>query len=399
MFARLKKAVLPSVVLMSGVGVFALLQATKPVPEPKVEAPRPTSVHAETAVRSATQLTVQTFGEVRPTVSTEIVAQVGGRIVAVSPEFVEGGRFSPEEPLLMIEDTDYASAVQEAEARVASAQVDVEQALADADVARKQLAGVKDPSPLALRKPQVARARAALEAAETNLALARTNLERTRIALPFTGRITETTVDLGQYVTPGKVVGRAFASDRVEIRLPLNDTQLAALGVPIGYSAPDGQGLPVDFSASVAGQRYYWTGEITRLDASIDPSTRTVYATAQVVDPYEADFSQGEMPMAVGLFVDATVSGRVIDSAVQISADGLRAGNRVFVVGEEGELVIRNVDVIHRSSSQAVLSRGVESGERVVVSAIRNPIPGMRLTVIGDQPLEVTPATDVIAKN
>ena len=388
MFARIKQAALPSLVVAIGIGVFILLQATKPVPDAKIEPPRPTSVHAETAVRSTTQLTVQTYGEVRPTIATEIVAQVGGRIVEVSPEFIEGGRFAAGEPVLMIEDTDYTAAVQEAEARVASAQVDLEQALADADVARQQLAGVKNPSPLALRKPQVARARAALEAAETNLSLAQTNLKRTRITLPFDGRVTETLVDLGQYVNPSKVVGRVFASDRVEVRLPLNDSQLAALGVPIGYSAEENGGLPVDFSAVVAGERYVWRGTVTRLDASVDPTTRTVYATAEVHDPYDVDFTRGEMPMAVGLFVDATVSGRVIEDVIQIPADGLRAGDRVFVVDDEGLLDIREAEVIHRSATTAVIAQGVDAGERVVVSAIRNPIPGMRLKVIGDEVIE-----------
>lgn len=388
MFSRLKRAMLPTSVIVAGIGAFVLLQATKPVPESNIEPPRPTSVHAGAAIRSSTQLSVQTFGEVRPTVSTEVVAQVGGRIVEVSSEFVEGGGFARDEPLLMIEDTDYVSAVEEAQARVAAAKVDLEQALADADVARKQLAGVKDPSPLALRKPQVARARAALKAAEANLGLARTNLSRTRIALPFTGRITETLVDLGQYVTPGKLVARAFATDRVEVRLPLNDVELAALGVPIGYAAGDQPGLPVDFSAVVAGKRYHWQGQLTRLDASIDSATRTIYATAQVANPYDVDYARGEMPMAVGLFVDATIAGRVLDSVVQVPADGLRAGNRVFVVDDEGLLDIRQVGVIHRGTNVAVLSHGVEAGERVVISAIRNPIPGMRLEVIGDQSLE-----------
>ena len=155
----------------------------------------------------------------------------------------------------------------------------------------------------------------------------------------------------------------------------------------------------MDFSANVAGQRYYWSGEVTRLDASVDPTTRTVYATAQVMNPYEADFSRGEMPMAVGLFVDATVSGRVVDNAVQIPADGLRAGNRVFVIDTEGQLDIRDAQVVHRSSSRAVLGSGIESGERVVISAIRNPIPGMRLSVIGDEPLEEAPVSDAIAQN
>lgn len=387
MFTRLRKAVLPVLVFAGGIGTFVVLQATKPQPESATEPPRPTSVYAKTAVRESARLTVETQGEVRARVATDIVVQVGGRVVEVSPEFIEGGHVRPGEPLLAIEATDYASAVDEAEARLAAAEVDLEQALADADVARKQLAGQPNPSPLALRKPQVAGARAALEAAQANLSLTRTNLERTRITVPFEGRIAAKSVDLGQFVVPGTVVGRAFATDKVEIRLPLTDSQLAALGVPIGYTAPPGAGPRVDLSAVVGGEAHHWVGQVTRLDAAIDPMTRAVFATAEVVDPYA-----GPMPLAVGLHVDAEISGKLVDQAIRIPADGLRAGGKVFVVDSEGLLDIRTADVIYRNRDTAVLAAGVEAGERVVVSAIRNPIPGMRLSIIGDSPEETAPA-------
>jgi len=253
MLRGLKRASLPLGVLAVGVAIMAVLIAARPKPEAAAELPRPGRVHIATAERVVTQLRVDTYGEVRPTIQTDVVAQIAGRVVAVSNEFVEGGRFEADEILLSVEDTDYRSALTEAEARRAAASVDLETALADADVARQQLKGVKNPSPLALKEPQVARAEAALAAAEAVLSLARTNLARTKIALPFRGRLSDTSVDLGQYVTPGKVVARAFGTDRVEIRLPLTDTQLAALGVPIGYTAASSDGLAVDLSAQIAG--------------------------------------------------------------------------------------------------------------------------------------------------
>lgn len=388
MFTRIKKAVLPLVILLVGVGVMFALNATKPTPEVATEPPRPLSVYTERAMRSTTQLSVETQGEVRATVRSDLVTQIGGRIVEVSPEFIEGGRFQPGETLLAIEDTDYRSAVNEAEARLAAAQVELEQALADADVARKQLAGVKDPSPLALKKPQVARAKASVEAAEANLSLARTNLDRTRISLPYAGRLATTTVDLGQFVSPGKVVGTAFGTDKVEIRLPLSDSQLGALGVPIGYTAEPGQGLPIDLAATVAGQRYRWSGRVTRLDAAVDPDTRVVYATAEVLNPYDANMAEGQMPLAVGLFVDASVSGRIIEDAITIPAAGLRAGDRVFVLSDEGTLDIRDARVVYKTGERAILASGVEPGEQVIISAIRNPIPGMSLEAIGAAAVE-----------
>ncbi len=383
MFKRMKKAALPAGVLLASIGVLVLINATKPQPDVAATPPRPLSVYTALAQAGASQLRVETHGEVRATVSSDIVAQVAGRVVAVSPEFIEGGKFAPGEALLTIDDTDYRAAVNEAEARLAAAKVDLEQALADADVARKQLAGTKNPSPLALKKPQVARAQAAVEAAEANLSLANTNLSRTRISMPYEGRVAATSVDLGQFVSPGRVVGSAFATDSVEIRLPITDRQLGALGVPIGYTAGPDAGLPVDLGAEVAGAYRRWRGVIKRIDATIDPATRVVYATATVDDPYAKGAAEGNMPLAVGLFVDAAIGGRTVSNAIQIPNEALRAGNRVFVLTGEGQLAIRDVELIYQNSSQAILASGISAGEQVIVSAIRNPIPGMRLEAIG----------------
>jgi RND family efflux transporter MFP subunit len=283
--------------------------------------------------------------------------------------------------LLSIEDTDYLAAVDERQARVAAAKVDFEQALADADVARKQLAGQKDPSPLALKIPQVSQAQAALKAAETALSLAQTNLERTRLSLPFAGRVQRQSADLGQYVGPGKVLGTVFGTDVAEVRLALTDSQLTSLGIPIGFSGEGESALPVTLSAVVGGNSHYWRGQLTRLDAAIDPGTRSIYGTVRVEDPYGSG-AEGGMPLAVGLYVDAEIEGRPIIDAVQIMAEGLRAGGEVFVLDGEGLLDVRKVEVVYRNRSTVFLSSGVEAGDLIIVSAIRNPVRGMRLQAI-----------------
>ena len=198
MIAQLRRAAWPIGVGLAGIAVYVVLQVAKPQPTPSLQAPRPISVEVVPAIRTTTRPTVVAYGEVRPGVRTQLVAQVGGKVTRIAPAFTEGGQFAPADVLLTIEDTDYRAAVEERRARVAAAKVDLEQALADADVARKQLAGQKNPSPLALKKPQVARAESALKAAETALALAQTNLDRTQISLPFAGRVESQSVDLGQ---------------------------------------------------------------------------------------------------------------------------------------------------------------------------------------------------------
>ena len=378
MIATLRRAAWPVGIGFAGIAIFALLQVTKPRPVPNIEPPRPVSVEVAPAIRAASRPIVVAYGEVRPGVRTQLVAQVGGRIDSIAPAFIEGGEFAPGEVLLSIENTDYLAAVDERFARLAAAKVDLEQAVADADVARKQLAGQKNPSPLALKQPQVARAEAAVKAAETALSLAQTNLERTQISLPFRGRVQSQSADLGQFVSPGKVLGTVFGTDVAEVRLALTDRQLASLGIPIGFSGDTDGALPVVLSGEIGGVTYRWQAALVRLDAAIDPTTRTVYGTVRVHDPYGDASIQG-MPLAVGLYVDAEIEGRPIIDAIQIAAEGLRAGNEVFVLNGEGLLDIRQVEVVHRNRDTDLLGAGVEAGEQVIISAIRNPVRGMRL--------------------
>ncbi|HSG87790.1 MAG TPA: efflux RND transporter periplasmic adaptor subunit [Pseudomonadales bacterium] len=372
----------PVVVFGLGIGGYALLHATKPAPEETEEPPRPVSVFVESVQRTDTRLDVVTFGEVRPRTDVELVAQVAGRVVSVSPEFTEGGRVEAGAALVVIDDRDHRLALQQARSAVAEAELGVQQALAAADVARKQLAGKSDPTPLALHVPQVNQARARLDSARARLEQAELDLERTRVSLPFEGRIQATAVDVGQYVTPGTPLGRAFAVDVAEVRLPFTDTQLASLGLPIGYTAGAEAPRRVRLKALVGGEDHVWSGDLVRIDAVVEPSTRLVYGLAQVREPYGAGASAGGMPLAVGLYVEAEIQGRRVADAQVIPRDALRAGNQVYVVDGDGLLQVRQVAVSHSDTSTAVIREGLAADEQVVVSSIRNPIDGMRLSPI-----------------
>lgn len=386
----------PLLVLGIGLAAYAVLHYTKPEPDKRQEMSRPVTVFVDIAKRGPVQLDVVTAGEVRSRAQIDLVAQVSGRIVEVSDEFTEGGAVLPDTPLLNIEDTDYQLALKQAQARVAEATVAVELSLADADVARKQLRNSPNPSDLALKKPQVAETRARLQAAEADLQQAHVNLSRTRVTAPFRGRMDSTYVDIGQFVTAGTPLGRAFATDRVEVRLPITDSQLASLDLPIGYVAPTGDGLDIDFSAEVARQSQLWRGKLVRLDASIDSTTRLLYAIAEVDDPYGSNASETGMPMAIGLYVNAVIHGREVTDAIRIPRKALRAGNTVFVVADNSRLDIRNVKVLHSSPQFAVIGEGLQQGEQYIISTIRNPIPGMALQAKprGDGAIAASPATD-----
>ena len=380
MVSVLKRAIGPLVVILLTVLTVAGLVRNAPRPEVGEAETVRIGVYTESAKRTAASAEVTVYGEVRPRVQIDVISEVAGRIIAVSPSFTEGGSILAGEPLLRIEPRDYIVAVSEAKARLAAREFELAQALADADVAEKQLANETNPSALALKLPQISQARAALEAAEVGLERAESDLQRTEVSLPFDARITQTSVDEGQYLGLGRTIASVFSTDVAEVRLPFTDADIAALGVPIGYEAEEGEGLRVRLSAESAGATRQWLGRLVRLDASLDPRTRTTFGTVEVRKPF-AD-SEGGMPMAPGLFVSAVIEGRSLSDVLAIPAAGLRAGGRVFIMNDDDLLEIRSVRVAHANSDIAYLSKGISEGDRVIVSPIRNPVPGMALSSI-----------------
>lgn len=380
---KILKVATPIAVLLGTFGAVAALSAAKEAPEQTEQTTRALSLHV-TDVRSETvTLSVRTQGEVTPKTQINLVPQVSGRIVHVADSFAEGGAFSPNTTLLKIDDSDYKLAVTSAEARVAEAAVRLEQEMADARIKRKQWdEWVKDgePTPLALNAPQVAEAQAKLRAAEADLETARLNLARTSIKLPFSGRVTQRNIGLGQFVNVGAQLGQVFATDVVEVRLPLTDSQLGELQLPIGFIADENNAPKVRFSATLGGRTFNWTGEVKRINASIDQQTRLVYAIAEVQDPYGAA-ADGNLPLAVGLFVTAEIDGFSPQSAMVLPRVALRKEDSVYVIKDD-KLEIRTVNVLSTNEEHVIVSDGVSVGDQVVTSPVRSAYDGMAAQAI-----------------
>ncbi len=374
----------PLLVLLGAVAVTMGLSATKPTPDKTDEPPRALSLYVEPVRADRLILEVETQGEVRAKTMIDLVPEVGGRIVMVADAFSEGGSFGAGETLVKIDDRNYRLAVTRAEARVAEARVTLEQELADARIKKKQWEDwvhEGEPTPLALNQPQVAQAQAAMRAAEADLEDARINLERTEIKLPFTGRVSERMVGVGQFVNAGAQLGRVFATDVVEVKLPLTDKQLAELAMPVGFVANGTEAPQVTFSAQIGNSSHSWLGEIKRINASVDQQTRLYYAIAEVSDPYGVNVSAEGMPMAVGLFVNAAIEGVQPTDALILPRIALRGEDKVYVV-ENGELLIKTVDILASDDNRLLLSKGVEAGALVVTSPVRSAYDGMAVEAI-----------------
>lgn len=364
---------------------YALLVGKpKPVPEapPAAVLPQVDVVVAQPEERS---LAVHTQGTVRPLREIKLVSRVSGRVEQVSPRFAEGGFFAADEALVKVEDVDYTLAIARAESQVAAARQSLAEERGRALQARREWRdlGSEDANALFLREPQIAAAEAALKSAQADLTAARLDFERTEISAPFSGRVSEKLVDVGQFVSPGTAVATVYGTDAVQVRLPLTGRQVALLDLPLSYEggATEGQaGAPVQLRAVFANREWEWQGHIVRTDASIDENSRLVYAVAEVEKPFARDSGSERPPLSPGLFVDATIRGQPLPNVTPLPRSALRSDETVIVVDGGKVTHPRPVHILD-SEGGTVWVQGLEPGERVVVREPVRLVAGMAVRV------------------
>ncbi|MEQ9395609.1 efflux RND transporter periplasmic adaptor subunit [Haliea sp.] len=360
-----------------------LVGKPEPVPEalPSATVPLVDVVNVEP---QSLALDVVTQGTVRPVLTIDLVSRVAGRVESVAADFAAGSFFREGAALVAIEDADYRFAIARARSQVVAAEQRVAEEEGRALQAQREWRDLGNPAAnaLFLREPQLASARAALKAAQADLDAAQLDLERTRITAPFNGRISEKFVDIGQYVTPGTRIARVYATDAVEVRLPLTDRQVALLDLPLHYRSDDSAlELPaVTLRTTFAGRDWEWQGRIVRTDASIDENSRMVYAVAEVQEPF-ARGPEGERPPLVpGMFVSATVAGRTLEAVTRLPRSALRSDAAVMLVDSRRQVVEHAVSVLQSEGGQ-VWVHGLQRGDRVIVREPTVTVAGMRVEV------------------
>ncbi len=388
--------VLPAFVIVAAFGGNAIMGALRDKPEEKEEAPKAAPVVAVEAQSEDVRLTISTQGEARPRTEINLASFVSGQISLVSPSFIEGGAFKKGDVLIEIEDAEFEFRVRQARSAVAQARSRYATEKAEADAAKREFdeLGIGEGSDLTLRKPQLAEAAAMLDSAKASLGEAELQLARTKVTAPFDGRVAAQMVDLGEFVTPGAALGRIFATNIMEVRLPMTDAEMGQLGLSIGFQeTAERQGPMVRLNAIVAGAPHEWRGRIVRTDAAFDQATRNLFAYVAVEDPYGAGADDG-VPLASGLFVTAEIEGRSIDNAVVVPRAAIRGESSVYVVKEDSTLEIRAVTVAKSDRGRAILTAGLEPGERVITSPVRAAADGMTVAVAGDEVSEATKVAD-----
>ena len=363
-------------VFILGIFLFlaAALMATAPILEPSSVEKLATTVRVMEIQPKSVQLKVNSQGSVMPSTESQLIPEVSGKVSWMSPNLVAGGYFDDQEILIRVDDTDYKTKLDRAQANLTRAEAEQQhnefeyrrmQSLVKRNlVSRSQLEN-------SLRAYRVAEA--SLQDATANFNQAEQDLARTQIRAPFAGLVRSENVDIGQFVSRGSPIATIYAGNQAEVRLPIADRQLAFLNIPVSIRGEIPQEFQpeVTLTAQYAGQTLEWKGYIVRSEAEIDVSSRMVQLVARV------ESTSNPVPLSIGLFVSAEIQGLAAKNVVVLPREALRNDNQVLVVDDENRLRFRKIETLRLYQDDLLVQAGLEAGERVCISPLQTAIEGM----------------------
>lgn len=324
------------------------------------------------------QLFVESQGKVQAARTVNLSTPVAGAVAWISPKLEAGGYVVEGEALLRLESSDYEIALARSEASL-------EQAIAEELHARSEYERLRElgESRLASESQiQNAERLASVTAArineiETQLRQARLDLDRTEISAPFDAIVQSRQVELGQYANRAQNISILFDANIVEVRLPLAIRQLGYLDLPLDFRGEfDAQVAPeVRLEGMYGGQRHRWNGRMVRTEATIDADSNTVQSIVRVNQPREGE--KNAIPLPIGLFVEASISGREIDDIIALPRAVIRNNNQVLVVDAENKMYYREVEIFRFEEERVLISGGLRPGEIVCISPIQAVVNGM----------------------
>lgn len=274
-------------------------------------------------LKKTQQPLVMGFGEVSARWTSSLTAEVSGRVDEISDKLLVGSQFNKGDVLAKINAVDYESALAEAEANLAAANVSYLEQQRETEQAKKRwdLSGLSgQPSALTLQTPQLTEALAALNSAKAALVKAEKNVSRTTILSPFNGRVSSRAINPGEYVSAGMAIGVVYATDIVDINIAFNAQQFALIG-----TEAEAVNQLVDVVDTV-NKNDKWTAKVARFEYHIDKAERTRNLVLEV----NAD--QASTVLMPGTFIEATIPGKAIDDLLKLPASALSRDGYIWYV-------------------------------------------------------------------
>ncbi len=382
---RIFKGFLCVVILCAGMAVASYIKNNAPKAKkrpPKKAAPL---VRTLAVFPSTHRAAVHGMGTVIPARQVFLKARVSGAILSIHPEFREGGFLEKGEAVVQIDPEDYRLIVKQMESQVVAKEYELKLELGRKEVAEREWALLKDGKPvksfdgeLALRKPHLKKAKADLVAARARLKQARLDLSRTAVLAPFNSVIRRKNVDIGSQVSTQEQLAELVGADVYWIQVPLPVDRLRWITIP-KKTGDLGSDARIFFrNGSKSG--YERTGKVVMALADVEEEGRMARLLVSVKDPLALKTPDvSKPPLLIGEYVQVKIEGHALEGVFRIPRAALRENREIWIAGNDGKIHIRKVSIVWRDMGHIFLDKGLNPGERLIVSDLAAAVEGMAI--------------------
>ncbi|NMM26171.1 MAG: efflux RND transporter periplasmic adaptor subunit [Glaciimonas sp.] len=342
------------------------------------------------------EVAVMTVALQRLTITNELpgrleatrVAQVRARAAGIvqKREFREGSEVKAGELLFKIDPASYQATYESTQAALAKSEANLAQA--NLKLQRYQpLMEINAVSKQEYDDAGTAQKQAAADvaSAKATRAIAQLNLGYTRVTAPISGRIGRALVTEGALVGQGEATQLATIQqlDPIYVNLTQSSTDLLALqrALANGELQSVGQGKAAVTLVMEDGTPYPLPGKLLFSDVSVDESTGAVSLRAEFPNP--------KRRLLPGMYVRAKLEQGVREQAISVPQQALTRGPdgaSVMVVGADNKVAVRTVITGNVQGNDWLISKGLQAGDRVVVSGLQKIKPGAVVKVVPWQP-------------
>jgi membrane fusion protein (multidrug efflux system) len=309
------------------------------------------------------------------------VAQVRARATGILQKrlFREGSDVTAGEALFTIDSAPYAAAYASAQASLARAQANLEQATS---LAQRYQPLVKAN---AVSKQEFANAEAAQKQAEADVAVGKAAVQTAKITLDYTAVTAPISGRIGRaLVTEGALVGQGDFTQLAVIQqinpMYINFTQSAAEVMKLRKALEAGQLKRASGDEAVKvrlvledGSVYSQAGRLLFSDLSVDQATGQITLRAEVPNPKGL--------LLPGLYVRVRLEQAQASNAMLLPQQAVTRstqGDTVMVVARDGKVAPRKIKVGESQGNRWVILDGLQAGEQVMVDGfqkLRGPAP------------------------
>jgi RND family efflux transporter MFP subunit len=324
-----------------------------------------------------------------------VSAKIPGRLAMLNVS--EGSRVQKGDIIARLDNADYAAAVGQAEADVASAKATLIEAQSDRDQMQRDYVRVRDihaQNPNLVSPQDVenadSRARQAearfgaqsarVDAAAASLRMAQASLENTYIRAPFSGTVLRKEAEVGEVVAPS--VGGGLTRGAV-----VTMADLATLEVEVDVNEAYIARIQSDQQARITLDAYPDTafrGAVRQIIPTADRQRATVQVKVAILDRdpriltemgAKVEFLQVARPAAAGAPQPVERPRIIVPAEAVRNADG----RDVVWIVRDGRLQKRDVDAGPVSGNFREIRAGLSGGEQLLVGGVENPRDGQRV--------------------